>query len=135
MGRLHIAAISALPLLALPVFAGAQIFSNPAPGAPSTSVIGRVGTAENCQGAAGGSRVRQNCDPDKPTTPVPNEKALTEAAERAAQLSGPLCDATTLTEYLQRNAVAHVDARISISSCPAGTTGTFTVVVRVKDES
>ena len=40
-----------------------------------------------------------------------------------------------LTEFQQRNNVARVSGTVSISSCPAGTTGTFTLVARVRDDA
>jgi hypothetical protein len=56
-------------------------------------------------------------------------------AVTAGQPSGPQCEATTLTEYQQRNNVARVSGTVSLAACPAGTTGTFTLVARVRDES
>ena len=56
-------------------------------------------------------------------------------AVTAGQSSGPQCEATTLTEYQQRNNVARVNGTVSLAACPAGTTGTFTLVARVRDES
>lgn len=52
-----------------------------------------------------------------------------------AGASGPQCEASTLTEYQQRNNVARVSGKVSIAACPAGTTGSFTLVARVRDES
>ena len=52
-----------------------------------------------------------------------------------AQAAGPVCEATSLTEYEQRNNVAHVSGTVNISSCPAGTTGSFTLVARVRDDA
>jgi hypothetical protein len=56
-------------------------------------------------------------------------------AVTAAQPSGPQCEATTLTEYQQRNNVARVSGTVSLAACPAGTSGTFTLVARVRDDS
>jgi hypothetical protein len=50
-------------------------------------------------------------------------------------LKDPQCEASVYTEYEQRNDVAHVSGTVGISSCPAGTTGSFTLVVRVRDEA
>jgi hypothetical protein len=60
---------------------------------------------------------------------------LLEVAALPAQASGPVCEASTLTEYSQRNNVALVSGTVSISGCPAGTTGSFTVVARVRDDA
>ncbi|HSC14698.1 MAG TPA: hypothetical protein VLI71_06245, partial [Gammaproteobacteria bacterium] len=38
-------------------------------------------------------------------------------------------------EYSQRDTIAHIDGSISIASCPAGSTGNFTIMARVRDES
>jgi len=50
-------------------------------------------------------------------------------------LKDPQCEASTYTEYEQRNDVARVTGTVSISACPAGTTGKFTLVARVRDEA
>lgn len=68
--------------------------------------------------------VRGVADPLVPTVAV-----------TAAQPSGPQCEATTLTEYQQRNNVARVSGTVSLAACPAGTSGTFTLVARVRDDS
>jgi hypothetical protein len=44
-------------------------------------------------------------------------------------------DARTMTEDEQLDNVARVSGTVSISSCPAGTTGMFTLVARVSDEA
>jgi hypothetical protein len=49
--------------------------------------------------------------------------------------AGPQCEASTLIEFDQRNNVAHVSGTVSISLCPAGTTGSLTVVANVRDEA
>ena len=73
-------------------------------------------------------------------TAAPAEQELTVLLEAppepsAAQADAPVCEASTLTEYQQRNNVARVTGTVSISSCPAGTTGTFTLVARVRDDA
>jgi hypothetical protein len=50
-------------------------------------------------------------------------------------LNGPQCEASTYTEYQQRGNVARVTGTVSISACPAGTTGKFTLVARVRDDA
>jgi hypothetical protein len=45
------------------------------------------------------------------------------------------CAATTVTEYSQQTNVAHVTGSVSVTSCPAGSAGTFDVVALVKDKS
>jgi hypothetical protein len=47
--------------------------------------------------------------------------------------SGPQCEASTRTEFQQRDNVARVSGTVSVSMCPAGTTGSLTVVANVRD--
>jgi hypothetical protein len=49
--------------------------------------------------------------------------------------TGPQCEASTYTEYEQRNNVASVSGTVGISACPAGTTGSFTLVANVRDDA
>ena len=49
--------------------------------------------------------------------------------------TGPQCEASTYTEYEQRNDVAQISGTVGISACPAGTTGSFTLVANVRDEN
>jgi hypothetical protein len=49
-------------------------------------------------------------------------------------LNGPQCEASTYTEYEQLGNVARVSGTVSISACPAGTTGKFELVARVRNE-
>jgi hypothetical protein len=60
---------------------------------------------------------------------------LEEAPPPVAESSGPQCEASTLTEYQQRNNIARVTGTVSIANCPAGTTGSFMLVARVRDEN
>jgi len=50
-------------------------------------------------------------------------------------LKGLQCRAGTWTEYEQVGNVARVTGKVSISACPAGTTGKFALVARVRDEA
>jgi hypothetical protein len=65
--------------------------------------------------------------------------ATSASAQQPRQIllgrAGPQCEATTLTEFEQRNNVARVSGTVSISSCPAGTTGSFTLVAQVRDDA
>jgi hypothetical protein len=67
--------------------------------------------------------------------PGEQDLALLEEAPVRAETNGPICEASTLTEYSQRNNVALVSGTVGISNCPAGTTGGFTVVARVRDDA
>jgi hypothetical protein len=70
-------------------------------------------------------------------TPGSIEDDLTVVLEEApvAASSAPQCEATTLTEYQQRNNVARVTGTVSIAACPAGSTGSFTITARVRDDN
>ena len=68
----------------------------------------------------------------------PTEQDLTVLLEdpiAPAGAVGPQCEASTLTEYQQRNNVARVTGKVSLANCPTGTTGKFTLVARVRDDS
>jgi hypothetical protein len=138
MSRIHVTACIALSALTL---AGSTAFAQTifgAGGTAPTSTEGTVlgGKVEMCQGAPGGSRMRQNCEAVEPTA-VRAEVELRNAAAApsAAAPSAPQCEATTLTEYSQRGSVARVAGTVSIANCPAGSAGTFDIVARIKDES
>jgi hypothetical protein len=45
------------------------------------------------------------------------------------------CEASTYTEYVQIGSVARVTGTVSISACPARTTGEFTLVAQVRDDA
>jgi hypothetical protein len=69
-------------------------------------------------------------------TLAPGEQDVTVLLEATpAPTSGPQCEASTLTEFEQRNNIARVSGTVSISNCSAGTTGSFTLVARVKDDA
>jgi hypothetical protein len=58
-----------------------------------------------------------------------------EVEEVVLGRSGPQCEASTFTEFEQRNNVARVSGTVSISMCPAGTTGRFTLVANVRGDA
>jgi hypothetical protein len=60
---------------------------------------------------------------------------LLEEPVASANPTGPQCEASTLTEYQQRNNVARVTGRVSVGGCPVGTLGSFTLVARVRDDN
>jgi len=69
---------------------------------------------------------------------VATEAALAVVLEdpaATANPTGPQCEATTLTEYQQRNNIARVTGTVSIAGCPVGTSGSFTLVARVRDDN
>lgn len=125
--RISLTALVALSALAVPMSI---------PFAQTTSTQGSVqgGRVESCNARAGGSRMRaSNCESEEPRT-VRTEHNVTVRVELPAS-RGPQCEASVLTEYAQRGAMARVTGTVSIGSCPAGTTGAFTLVARIRDES
>ena len=137
MSRTHITALLALAVLALPASSAfAQIFGPGRNGAgQSISNPGRAtaNNVETCNATPGGSRVRPNCDP------AMTSKMLQEAAKiqipDPAQQRTPKCQASTVTEFIQQSSVARVNGSVSVKSCPAGSSGTYDIVLRVKDAS
>lgn len=109
-----------------------------APSAVSpTSNHGRA-TAEDvphCQRAGGASRLknRNDCDPAEATTTARAEQEIKLLIDLSKD-EALVCEATTLTEYSQRNTVARVEGSVS-TNCPAGSTGAYTVAARIRDES
>jgi hypothetical protein len=117
MSQLHVTL--RLALLALAAAASTADAQQPGEGA----------ILETCQSEAGGSRARGNCAP--PAAAGSPRRIATEAVPLP---SSRQCAATASTEYVQRNTNARVSSTISVPTCAAAT-GTFTVVLRIKDAS
>jgi hypothetical protein len=84
------------------------------------------------------AELQDEYDRARGATAGPTEQDLTVLLEdpiAPAGAVGPECEATTLTEYQQRNNVARVTGTVSIASCPAGAAGSFTLVARVRDDN
>jgi hypothetical protein len=131
-------AVSTLALASLSIADAQQIFGGG--GTATTSNQGSA-TGENvpqCQAAPGGSRMRKRdqagCEGVAEPAAVRTEQQLKVSLE-VPQPEVLQCEASTLTEYQQRNNVARVTGSVSITNCPGGSAGTFDVVARVKDES
>ena len=140
MSRIHVAAL--LGLSALFPFAiahGQVIFGGGNSDAISTSTQGSATerAVPQCQAAPGGSRMRRRdrggCE-ELAEAQVQTEQQINISLE-APQVNELQCEATTSTEYSQRNTVVRVTGTVDITNCPAGSAGTFNVVARVKDES
>ena len=132
LNRTALIALSSLALLASPAFAQV-IFSNS--GSADRAVQGRATDRDDvytCAGAPGGSRVRENCETE--TTTLKLEQQMRIAFKLNAPPAPLQCGASTTTRYQQRNTVARVSGTLEIHDCAAAS-GTFTVDVRVKDES
>src|SRR6185503_10935927 len=142
MSRIHVTALLAFSTLVLPVsIAHGQVFQGVPTGVTTSNQGSATGNPDipTCQGAPGGSRMerRRNpagCGATAGETTVRTEAPLDVTLE-LPQPDAPECEATSLTEYSQRNNVARVTGTVSIATCPAGSTGTFNVVARVRDES
>jgi hypothetical protein len=130
-------ALSALACSTSAAFAQA-VFTAPS-GGNTTSNEGQATSRQvpHCQAAPGGSRMRRrdnaDCVPQETTT-VRTEQELKVSLE-LPQETAPQCEATTNTEYWQRNTVAHVEGTIGIANCPAGSAGDYTIAARVRDDS
>ena len=74
-------------------------------------------------------------------TTAPTEQALTVVLEEASaqqvpsQPSAAQCEATTLTNTSSGTRLRTSTATVSVANCPAGTTGNFTLVARVRDDN
>lgn len=124
--------LSALALLASPAFA--QIIFSPATGA-DRSIQGRATDRDDvytCAAAPGGSRVRDNCETE--TTTLKLEQQMKISFKLNAPPAPLQCGASTTTRYQQRDTLARVSGTLEIRDCAAAS-GTFTVAVRVKDDS
>ena len=127
MSRIHVAALlalSALVPLSLPALAQ-DITSNEGRATDRDDI-------QHCQAAAGGSRVRENCEVE--TSTVRAEQDLKLSIKLNAPPANVQCSATTTTQYQQRNTVARVKSTLEIRDCTAAS-GTFTVALRTRDES
>jgi len=132
MRRNHVAALLALWGFALPASSSfAQVFPG-LRGVPDISRPGHIGDDDvvMCNAAPGGSRIRPNCE--EATRP----SSLRGEPEKlpSAPLLVPQCQATTMTGYRQQGTMARLDGSIGLKSCPAGSTGSYSVVLQVKNE-
>ena len=142
MSRIHVTALLAFSTLVLPASIAHGQTRQGVPNGVTTANQGSATGSQaipQCQGAPGGSRMqsRRNpteCEAAAAGTTVRTEQALNVSLE-VPQPDEVQCEATTLTEYSQRNNVARVTGTVSIANCPAGSTGTFKVVARVRDDS
>jgi hypothetical protein len=134
MSRTHVTAILVASVFAGPVSSAFAQAMAPS-GTPTTGHQGVVrDNVPNCQAAPGGSRMRANCDPQSTATTVRTEQELKVSLEPPPRLNAPQCEATATTNYYQSNTVARTDGTITIRNCSTGSTGTYNVVIRVKDE-
>jgi hypothetical protein len=86
-----------------------------------------------CQVSGGGSRTRRmNCD--QPELKTERTEVKLKLPLEAPEPPTAQCEATTTTEYQQRNTMARVDSTLAIKNC-AAVTGTLTFLVRIRDES
>ena len=133
MSRINLAALLALSALALPAFSQV-IFAPGMGGGADRGTQGRVTERDDiytCQAAPGGSRVRENCEPE--TTTLKLEQQMRIAFKLNAPPAPLQCGASTTTRYQQRDTVARVSGILEIHDCAAAS-GTFMVDVRVKDD-
>jgi hypothetical protein len=134
MSRIYVAALLSLSALVVPApSAFGQVFQS-VQGASGRSNDGGVLDGDEdvamCQGAAGGSRMRESCDEKAET--VRAEKEVPILIELPA-LSSRECSATTTTEYLQSNTIARVNGTLKVTDCTVAS-GAFSIALRITDE-
>ena len=136
MSRIHVAALLALSTLVPFAIAHGQGGNSDAI-STSTQGSSTERVVPQCEAAPGGSRMRRRdrgaCE-EPAEAQVQTERQINISLE-VPQVDELQCEATTSTEYSQRNTVVRVTGRVDITNCPAGSAGTFNVVARVKDES
>jgi hypothetical protein len=135
MSRINVIALLSLSALALSTpTTFAQVFQS---GNPNTSTISNEGRitgdkdVELCQGTAGGSRVRENCEAETETVRAEKEVPILIALPA---LSSRECSATTTTEYVQLDTIARVNGTLKIADCTVAS-GAFSIALRIRDES
>lgn len=132
MSRIHVTLVLVVSALTVP---GSSVFAQAPSGVPTTGRQGRVkDDVPTCQAAAGGSRLRSNCEAEATATTVRTEQEIKLSLEPPPQLNAPQCEATATTNYYQSNTVARVDGTINFRNCSKGSDGTYNLVVRIKDE-
>jgi hypothetical protein len=135
MSRICITVLISLSAFAFPASSAfAQVFQSVQGAAGRSNDGGVVDGDEDvplCQGAAGGSRMRENCDSE--TEAVRAEKEVAISIELPT-LSNRECSATTTTEYLQLNTIARVNGTLKVADCTVAS-GAFSIALRIRDES
>jgi hypothetical protein len=133
MSPIHVVAALALSVVAL--LASSAFAQSPPTPTVETSSNDAGGDSESkpptCLPSGSSSRARRNCTPAQ--TILRTEQEFKTSIEVPA-LPSSQCEATSETEYQQRNDVARVISTIAIADCKAAS-GTFTVSVRIRDES
>jgi hypothetical protein len=136
MTRINVIALLSLSALAFPTSTViAQVFERN-PNAGATNRVNQGSATEDkdvtmCQGSAGGSRMRENCDSQAETVRAEKEVPIMIALP---SLSSRACSATTTTEYLQLNTVARVNGTLKVADCTVAS-GAFSIALRIRDES
>jgi len=126
--------VVAMVALAASLMAVSSAFAQP----PGLARQGRIvdkgdRDVQTCPGAAGGSRMRDNCAAEVTIAPLRTQQEFKVPVEVQAEAGAPLCEVAILTEYLQRNTVARVNGSLAIKNCPMGSTGEYSLVLRIKD--
>ena len=135
MSRIHVTALLALSVLALPtstVFAQV-IFGPGQAGVAGSSNPGGVQekNVPICQSSGGGSRRKANCEPEPSAVRTEQEFKI---SIKAPELLNAQCVATATTDYQQRNTIARVNTTLKVDDCAAAA-GEFTIALRVRDDS
>ena len=124
-------AAPALALLASTAFAQTSGIPPPSTARSNPGSFYERDTVPACVTSGGGSRARKNCE-EEPTT-LRTEQEFKISIEVPA-LPSAQCEATSSTDYHQRNTVARVNSTLAIPDCAAAS-GEFTVALRIRDDS
>jgi hypothetical protein len=133
MSGIRLGALLALCMLGLPLSAALaqRFFGGTSANGPDISRPGQVSDDADgmCNGVPGGSRIRPNCEQ------VATARMRAEANKvPVVPPIVPQCQASTEIAYAPRQGVAHLDGSILVTSCPAGSTGAYTIVLTVKKD-
>lgn len=127
MSRIHVIQLLVLSALALFATTAPAQFSG-SDGRILDPAADRGGDREACR-RVGASRTRARCRPEQTTAP----QELTVKVE-IAELPSAQCEATSTTQYQQRNTIARVDTTVSVADCTAAS-GELTIAARIRDAS
>ena len=88
--------------------------------------------SDDCQRAVGASRTRSRCEREpEPAARTTVQQEIKVSIEVPVEPSNQ-CEATSTTEYQQRNTVARVNTALAVAGCAAAAGG-LTVTARIRD--
>lgn len=118
-----------LPVLAALASCSSTASAQLIPGRTTEGVVRDGAEVPVCQTAGGGTRTAPNCEVESTTVTVQQELRL--SIELPA-LPSTQCEATSATEYQQRDTMARVNTTLAVADCTAAS-GELTVAARIRD--